>query len=144
MWSSPLCMYTPSSFPGPFSLLPNLLLSQRGKHCIVILIFRFTVKKDGPNKGRKFFKCSKPEGSQCDFFKWADNTPTSNLPTRGGQRESGPTSPVSGQDQGSIPIQNYDPPQQPDISNHIQPHSTSLSGTLENEWEQEEGGGYLL
>jgi len=31
----------------------------------------FTVKKEGPNKGRKFFKCSDPE---CAFFQWADET----------------------------------------------------------------------
>lgn len=31
-----------------------------------------TVRKEGPNKGRPFFVCSKPQGSQCDFFQWAD------------------------------------------------------------------------
>lgn len=31
-----------------------------------------TVRKDGPNKGRPFFGCSKAQGKQCGFFKWAD------------------------------------------------------------------------
>ncbi|XP_058819738.1 DNA topoisomerase 3-alpha-like [Topomyia yanbarensis] len=32
----------------------------------------FTVKKEGPNKGRPFFTCSKPQNEQCGFFQWAD------------------------------------------------------------------------
>ena len=89
------------------------------------------MKKEGPNKGRKFLKCPKPKGSQCGFFKWADDISTSDLTTRGGQSESNPMSQVSGQDEGSIPTQSYDTSQQPDISNqshYIQPHSTPLSG----------------
>ena len=31
-----------------------------------------TVKKDSPNKGRKFYTCPKPQGKRCDFFKWFD------------------------------------------------------------------------
>lgn len=31
----------------------------------------FTVKKEGPNKGRKFFKCS---DEKCNYFQWADET----------------------------------------------------------------------
>lgn len=31
-----------------------------------------TVSKDGPNKGRQFYSCSKPVGQGCNFFKWAD------------------------------------------------------------------------
>ncbi|KAI0339862.1 prokaryotic type I DNA topoisomerase [Trametopsis cervina] len=30
------------------------------------------VIKDGPNKGRHFYTCRKPQGSQCGFFEWAD------------------------------------------------------------------------
>ena len=36
---------------------------------------QFTVQKEGPNKGRVFYKCSRPtEGlePQCSFFQWAD------------------------------------------------------------------------
>jgi DNA topoisomerase-3 len=33
---------------------------------------RKTVSKDGPNKGRPFYCCSKPMGQGCGFFKWAD------------------------------------------------------------------------
>lgn len=32
-------------------------------------------KKPGPNQGRKFFTCAKPQGSQCDFFCWEGETP---------------------------------------------------------------------
>ncbi|XP_053675824.1 DNA topoisomerase 3-alpha [Anopheles nili] len=39
---------------------------------------RFTVKKDGPNKGRPFYTCTN-QASKCDFFKWGDeNVPPSN------------------------------------------------------------------
>lgn len=31
-----------------------------------------TVSKDGPNKGRPFYCCSKGMGQGCNFFKWAD------------------------------------------------------------------------
>ena len=41
------------------------------------------MKKEGPNKGRIFFNCPKPEGSQCGFFKWADEVLASNLQTGG-------------------------------------------------------------
>lgn len=30
-----------------------------------------SVKKDGPNKGREFYACSKPRTEQCDFFEWS-------------------------------------------------------------------------
>ncbi|XP_074085021.1 endonuclease 8-like 3 isoform X2 [Macrotis lagotis] len=30
------------------------------------------VRKDGENKGRQFYACPLPRGSQCGFFKWAD------------------------------------------------------------------------
>ncbi|XP_036425178.1 endonuclease 8-like 3 isoform X1 [Colossoma macropomum] len=30
------------------------------------------VNKAGANKGRQFYTCSLPRGSQCDFFEWAD------------------------------------------------------------------------
>ena len=32
-----------------------------------------TVRKEGPNKGRQFYKCAKPQGAGCDFFLWADD-----------------------------------------------------------------------
>jgi DNA topoisomerase-3 len=43
---------------------------------------RLFVKKDGPNKGRPFYKC---DGSTCDFFKWGDE----NLPPAGGSGSGG-------------------------------------------------------
>ncbi|XP_071536469.1 DNA topoisomerase 3-alpha isoform X2 [Panulirus ornatus] len=33
---------------------------------------RYTVHKEGPNKGRDFYTCSKDRSEQCRFFKWAD------------------------------------------------------------------------
>jgi GRF zinc finger/DEAD/DEAH box helicase/SAP domain len=33
-----------------------------------------TVKKTGPNKGRKFYVCAFPRGEQCNHFLWADDT----------------------------------------------------------------------
>ncbi|KAJ2158532.1 DNA topoisomerase 3-alpha [Coemansia sp. RSA 552] len=37
-----------------------------------ILSVRRVTTKEGPNKGRPFFVCSKPPGVRCDFFQWAD------------------------------------------------------------------------
>ncbi|XP_060521487.1 DNA topoisomerase 3-alpha [Cylas formicarius] len=31
-----------------------------------------TVQKEGPNRGRRFYCCSKPVNEQCQFFQWAD------------------------------------------------------------------------
>lgn len=33
---------------------------------------QLTVRKEGPNQGRQFYKCSKPQGTGCDFFLWAE------------------------------------------------------------------------
>ena len=32
------------------------------------------VKKDGPNKGRRFYACGLPRDVQCDFFLWAEDS----------------------------------------------------------------------
>lgn len=37
---------------------------------LTIIFKRFTVRKDGPNKGREFYKC--PKQPPCNFFEWAD------------------------------------------------------------------------
>ena len=34
-----------------------------------------TVQKEGPNKGRQFYVCSKSREEQCGFFEWADDLP---------------------------------------------------------------------
>lgn len=34
---------------------------------------QLTVQRDGPNKGRQFYKCPKP--NECKFFQWADEQP---------------------------------------------------------------------
>ncbi|XP_076459295.1 DNA topoisomerase 3-alpha-like [Babylonia areolata] len=33
---------------------------------------QLTVRKEGPNTGRQFYKCRKPQGEGCNFFLWAD------------------------------------------------------------------------
>ena len=38
-----------------------------------------TVQKEGPNKGRQFYTCSKPREQQCQFFEWSDNVPPSSV-----------------------------------------------------------------
>jgi DNA topoisomerase-3 len=40
--------------------------------CNQMAIIR-TVKKEGPNQGKQFYSCAKPNG--CDYFDWADGTP---------------------------------------------------------------------
>ena len=45
-----------------------------------------TVRKEGPNKGRDFFCCSKPQGEQCGFFKFADEVVAGGSQTGGGAR----------------------------------------------------------
>lgn len=35
-----------------------------------------TVKKAGPNLGKEFYACAKPQGEQCGYFSWADTTGT--------------------------------------------------------------------
>ncbi|XP_005098681.1 DNA topoisomerase 3-alpha [Aplysia californica] len=42
---------------------------------------QLTVRKEGPNTGRQFYKCSGQNGSNCNFFMWADEGD-------GGQRSS--------------------------------------------------------
>ncbi|XP_063235537.1 DNA topoisomerase 3-alpha isoform X2 [Bacillus rossius redtenbacheri] len=40
-----------------------------------------TVKKEGPNQGRKFYKCRLPPGQSCNFFMWADAPPADGQPS---------------------------------------------------------------
>ena len=47
-----------------------------------------TVQKEGPNKGKQFYTCSKPREHQCQFFEWSDQLPSSSVrsySTRGGR-----------------------------------------------------------
>ncbi|XP_011878275.1 PREDICTED: DNA topoisomerase 3 isoform X2 [Vollenhovia emeryi] len=39
------------------------------------LAIQLTVRKEGPNKGRIFYKCAKPQGSGCNFFMWGTDNP---------------------------------------------------------------------
>jgi hypothetical protein len=40
---------------------------------VKILCFRLTVFKEGPNKGRQFYRCSQGSSSACNFFQWLDD-----------------------------------------------------------------------
>ncbi|KAH9052155.1 hypothetical protein Ae201684P_013657 [Aphanomyces euteiches] len=40
------------------------------------------VRKENENKGRKFYCCSLPQGEQCDFFLWQDESSTNVPPPR--------------------------------------------------------------
>ena len=46
-----------------------------------------TVVKEGPNKGRIFWKCGK--GDECPFFEWADG-PSNNTTNQSVSRPSAP------------------------------------------------------
>lgn len=49
-----------------------------------------TVQKEGPNKGKQFYTCSKPREQQCQFFEWSDSVPPSSVRNfRGGGRGQG-------------------------------------------------------
>lgn len=50
------------------------------------ILFRLTVSKDGPNKGRQFYKCSKQP--PCNFFEWADSEAQTNPSGAGQARQS--------------------------------------------------------
>ncbi|XP_060059192.1 DNA topoisomerase 3-alpha isoform X2 [Erinaceus europaeus] len=45
-----------------------------------------TVRKEGPNQGRQFYKCS---GGSCNFFLWADSQPGARAPPSSGPRPVG-------------------------------------------------------
>lgn len=36
-------------------------------------LFRITVIRDGPNKGRQFYSCPKGVGKGCNFFSWVSD-----------------------------------------------------------------------
>lgn len=57
----------PSS-SAPMSESPSVLCTGCQQAAI-----QLTVRRDGPNKGRQFYKCPKPD--ECKFFQWADEQP---------------------------------------------------------------------
>ena len=63
-----------------------------------------TVRKEGPNTGRQFYKCPKPQGGgSCDFFLWADAS------TSGGN-SSAPAQPAFGGGRGHESNSRQPPP----------------------------------
>lgn len=49
-----------------------------------------TVQKEGPNKGKQFYTCSKSREQQCQFFEWSDSVPPSRVCSfRGGGGRGG-------------------------------------------------------
>lgn len=62
--------WTPQPRPPPQGLRvnvnsdSNIIVCNCGQQALLL-----TVRKDGPNQGRQFYKCN---GGTCDFFLWAD------------------------------------------------------------------------
>lgn len=51
---------------------------------------QLTVRKEGPNKGRQFYKCGGPQGGQnCDYFQWADEPIATPARNSGGSKGKG-------------------------------------------------------
>ncbi|KAH9499590.1 DNA topoisomerase 3-alpha [Bulinus truncatus] len=64
------------SFPDSMSNASNInnvdaLKCSCGNDAVML-----TVKKEGPNTGRQFYKCANVNGSNCTFFLWADDNST--------------------------------------------------------------------
>ncbi|KAJ7346984.1 hypothetical protein DFH08DRAFT_700518 [Mycena albidolilacea] len=51
-----------------------------------LAVVQRTVRKEGPNQGRKFWKCPNMQGTECDTFEWDDEPSRSNTraPQAGG------------------------------------------------------------
>jgi DNA topoisomerase-3 len=75
---------------GTWTLIARLMTSQqdfgaddggavRRCKCDLAAVQR-TVRKEGPNQGRKFWKCPNMQGTECDTFEWDDE------PSRGNTR----------------------------------------------------------
>lgn len=58
---------TPRAAPPPTPDDGNAVVCNCGSEALLL-----TVRKDGPNRGRQFYKCS---SSTCNFFLWADEQP---------------------------------------------------------------------
>lgn len=72
-----------------FDFSDSVIVCQCNESAILL-----TVRKEGPNTGRQFYKCGKPQGTGCEFFVWADAStssssgPGSNPNSRGGGGET--------------------------------------------------------
>jgi len=76
LWGGPLPpLNTNSNFDGGSPQGPNCPC---GMPSVTL-----TVRKEGPNMGRNFFKCSKAQGEQCNYFQWADEPPKNMTPGGG-------------------------------------------------------------
>ncbi|KAJ2881346.1 DNA topoisomerase 3-alpha, partial [Coemansia asiatica] len=63
--------------PQPSSSSANVPLSNNPLcNCGTLSVQRVTTK-EGPNKGRAFFVCSKPQDARCEFFQWVDQPSSS-------------------------------------------------------------------
>eukprot|EP00403_Amphidinium_massartii_P008089 CAMPEP_0178419438 /NCGR_PEP_ID=MMETSP0689_2-20121128/25610_1 /TAXON_ID=160604 /ORGANISM="Amphidinium massartii, Strain CS-259" /LENGTH=528 /DNA_ID=CAMNT_0020040875 /DNA_START=27 /DNA_END=1613 /DNA_ORIENTATION=+ len=61
--------------PGPTVMPPPPAAEETPLCQCGVPSVQLTVRKEGPNTGRIFFKCPKPQGEQCRFFQWADEPP---------------------------------------------------------------------
>ncbi len=61
---------SPTSCDGSVTVSPT---KNMNCNCGIPATIR-TVQKEGVNKGRKFFNCSRQTGADCGFFKWGDES----------------------------------------------------------------------
>ena len=72
--SSNLSQPSFSSQPSSSQFMSNQFIENQIQCDCSIPAKRLVTVKDGPNKGRPFYVCSKIRNEQCRFFKWADET----------------------------------------------------------------------
>ncbi|XP_004713017.1 DNA topoisomerase 3-alpha isoform X1 [Echinops telfairi] len=68
-WTGPPRAQTQALPPPPAAAASNSVTCNCGQEAVLL-----TVRKEGPNQGRQFYKCN---GGGCNFFLWADSSPPS-------------------------------------------------------------------
>lgn len=65
----------------------SIFFPRQNLAAIILMSSRLTVRKEGPNKGRQFYKC--PKEPPCNFFQWADATADSGSTSNAGSSNRG-------------------------------------------------------
>ncbi|XP_019872230.2 DNA topoisomerase 3-alpha [Aethina tumida] len=65
-------LWDPNDSQGPSTSFNNSSQDQVPQCNCHLPAVQKTVQKEGPNKGRQFYCCSKPIGQGCKFFQWCD------------------------------------------------------------------------
>nr|XP_973578.2 PREDICTED: DNA topoisomerase 3-alpha [Tribolium castaneum] len=85
-WPSNTTTFNPTPGPSGPSNRSNTTMNQDDIVCACNLeAVQLTVRKDGPNKGRKFYKC---KNQTCDFFLWASDEPSNANTTINSQQQN--------------------------------------------------------